>query len=226
MTKFGAKISYVDAHHLHIQGNQRFIGGNHQVEADYSQLAFFAALGTLNNGIKVGRFALESKQGDKAIIAILQKMGAKIIFNDGYYEFYPSSLQGTTIDLEDCPDLGPMLFALSTQAQGQTTFINAKRLRIKESDRIRAMEEELRKLGCEISSSEDTVYVRYHPNLKPLAELDGHNDHRIVMALSILATIAQDDVAIVGSQAIAKSYPHFFEDLASAKIKVEHHEDN
>ena len=88
------------------------------------------------------------------------------------------------------------------------------------------MEEELRKLGCEISSSEDTVYVSYQPKIKPLAALDGHNDHRIVMALSILATIAQDDVWIIGSQAIAKSYPRFFEDLASAKIKVEHHEDN
>lgn len=226
MARFGAKISYVNDHQLHIKGNQGFIGGNHQVEADYSQLAFFAALGTLNNGIKVGRFALDSKQGDKAIIAILQKMGAKITFNDGYYEFYPSCLHGTIIDLEDCPDLGPMLFALSTQAQGQTIFINAKRLRIKESDRIQAMEEELRKLGCEISSSEDTVYVSYQPKIKPLAALDGHNDHRIVMALSILATIAQDDVWIIGSQAIAKSYPRFFEDLASAKIKVEHHEDN
>ncbi len=117
-----------------------------------------------------------------------------------------------------------MLFALSTQAKGTTKFIHAKRLRIKESDRIQAMEKELRKLGVDIYSNEDEVYVNYQPNIVAKDILDGHNDHRIVMALSILATIAKNDITIEGSQAIAKSYPRFFDDLSLAKIEVKHYD--
>ena len=224
MNSFGIKVNYVDDYKLYIKGGQKFVGGNHLIEADYSQLAFFAALGVLNNGIRVGSFNKDSKQGDKVIVDILKDMGADIEKDGNYYLFKPSELSATTIDLENCPDLGPMLFALSTQAKGTTKFINAKRLRIKESDRIQAMEDELRKLGVDIYSNENEVYVNYQPNIVAKDVLNGHNDHRIVMALSILATIAKNDVVIEGSQAIAKSYPRFFDDLSLAKIEVKHYD--
>ena len=224
MHKFNVNINYIDDNKIYIKGGQQFIAGNHMVEADYSQLAFFGALGVLNNGIKVGSFKEDSKQGDKVIIDILKKMGANIYKEGNYYLFKPSELYSTTIDLENCPDLGPMLFALSTQAKGTTKFIHAKRLRIKESDRIQAMEKELRKLGVDIYSNEDEVYVNYQPNIVAKDILDGHNDHRIVMALSILATIAKNDITIEGSQAIAKSYPRFFDDLSLARIEVKHYD--
>ena len=119
-------------------------------------------------------------------------------------------LNGTVIDLNDCPDLGPMLFALATQANGKTTFQNAGRLRIKESDRIEAMETELKKLGCSISSTFGTVTITGPVKLQGNVTLHGHNDHRIVMALSILATIADEPITIDDAQAISKKLSGIF----------------
>ncbi|MCI5773986.1 MAG: 3-phosphoshikimate 1-carboxyvinyltransferase, partial [Erysipelotrichaceae bacterium] len=101
LQQFNVDVAYVDHNHIKIKGNQRYQAGNHLVEADYSQLAFFAALGILNNGLEVGCFDEASKQGDKAVIDILRKMGADIHFAKGYYHFKPSQLQGCQIDLED-----------------------------------------------------------------------------------------------------------------------------
>ncbi|MDO5122562.1 MAG: 3-phosphoshikimate 1-carboxyvinyltransferase, partial [Erysipelotrichaceae bacterium] len=119
----------------------------------------------------------------------------------------------------DCPDLGPVLFDLEAAAEGTSVFVNAGRLRYKESDRIAAMEEELRKLGCDISSDETTVMVHGGAELHG-TELDGHGDHRVVMSLSVLAASMQEPVMIKGCEAADKSYPGFLEDLRSTGTEV------
>lgn len=191
-------------------------------EGDYSQLVF-AALGILNHPVEVHGLSLQSLQGDKVCIDILKAMNGSIEPLDDGYLFSPGSLKGTVIDLNDCPDLGPMLFALATQAQGTTTFLNAGRLRIKESDRIEAMETELRKLGCNISSTSDTVTITGPVKIHGDLELHGHNDHRIVMAMSILSTISELPVIIDDAEAITKSYPGFFRDLSNCGIEITFH---
>ena len=135
--------------------------------------------------------------------------------------FKKSTLKGAEIDLSDCPDLGPMCFALACMADGESVFTGALRLRIKESDRIAAMECELRKLNQQIESDEGTVIVKGKRPLIALDTLDSHNDHRIVMALSILATVSENEVIIDHVEAINKSYPCFFEDLRKCNIRVE-----
>ena len=178
------------------------------MEGDFSQMSFFSALGQINNTLAISGLKVNSKQGDKAIIDIIKDMNGHI--DEGsIYVSSPSDLKGTTIDLKDCPDLGPIVMALATQADGETHIINAGRLRIKESDRILAMETELKKLGCDISSSETEVFVKGKTDIRGDVTLYGHNDHRIVMALSILSTIARHNVVIEGAQAITKSYPNF-----------------
>ena len=107
---------------------------------------------------------------------------------------------------------------------GQTTFTGVKRLRLKESDRIVAMEEELQSLGVEIHSDEDTVWVNGPIKITPTRNLKAHNDHRVVMALAILATIASQPVTIVDAQVINKSYPDFFEGLNKLELKVDIHD--
>ncbi len=205
----------------HIPGNQTYALQEITVPGDDSQAVFFGALGMMRQTpITISNVEHDSPQGDHVFLQQIASMGGKIEETADVYRFYPSSLHGTTIDLADCPDLGPMMFALATQAEGRTTFLHAGRLRVKESDRIACMEEELRKLGCDIYSEDDTVYVNGKSTIKGNVTLDGHNDHRIVMALSVLATIAKAPVTIQGAQAIAKSYPTFFEDLSKTGVQI------
>lgn len=221
LKRFQIIAEYEDAYTLAIKGNQQYQPTDVLVEGDYSQLVFWASLGVLNHSVETHGLDLHSLQGDKKTIDIFQSMNAGIKVLDDGYQFCPGTLNGTVIDLNDCPDLGPMLFALATQANGKTTFQNAGRLRIKESDRIEAMETELKKLGCSISSTFGTVTITGPVKLQGNVTLHGHNDHRIVMALSILATIADEPITIDDAQAISKSYPGFFKDLASCGIFIE-----
>ena len=221
LKRFQIIVEYEDAYTLAIKGNQQYQPTDVLVEGDYSQLVFWASLGVLNHSVETHGLDLHSLQGDKKTIDIFQSMNAGIKVLDDGYQFCPGTLNGTVIDLNDCPDLGPMLFALATQANGKTTFQNAGRLRIKESDRIEAMETELKKLGCSISSTFGTVTITGTVKLQGNVTLHGHNDHRIVMALSILATIADEPITIDDAQAISKSYPGFFKDLASCGIFIE-----
>lgn len=221
LKRFQIIVEYEDAYTLAIKGNQQYQPTDVLVEGDYSQLVFWASLGVLNHSVETHGLDLHSLQGDKKTIDIFQSMNAGIKVLDDGYQFCPSTLNGTVIDLNDCPDLGPMLFALATQANGKTTFQNAGKLRIKESDRIEAMETELKKLGCSISSTFGTVTITGPVKLQGNVTLHGHNDHRIVMALSILATIADEPITIDDAQAISKSYPGFFKDLASCGIFIE-----
>ena len=221
LKRFQIIVEYEDAYTLAIKGNQQYQPTDVLVEGDYSQLVFWASLGVLNHSVETHGLDLHSLQGDKKTIDIFQSMNAGIKVLDDGYQFCPGTLNGTVIDLNDCPDLGPILFSLATQANGKTTFQNAGRLRIKESDRIEAMETELKKLGCSISSTFGTVTITGPVKLQGNVTLHGHNDHRIVMALSILATIADEPITIDDAQAISKSYPGFFKDLASCGIFIE-----
>ena len=211
LKRFQIIVEYEDAYTLAIKGNQQYQPTDVLVEGDYSQLVFWASLGVLNHSVETHGLDLHSLQGDKKTIDIFQSMNAGIKVLDDGYQFCPGTLNGTVIDLNDCPDLGPMLFALATQANGKTTFQNAGRLRIKESDRIEAMETELKKLGCSISSTFGTVTITGPVKLQGNVTLHGHNDHRI----------ADEPITIDDAQAISKSYPGFFKDLASCGIFIE-----
>ena len=219
LKKFGIQIEAKDRT-LTIFGNQSYHPQNITVESDYSQLAFFAALGVLNGPVRCGGLKQDSLQGDRALVHIIEQMNGKVTYENDCYCFDRSELAATVIDLADCPDLGPALMMLASFAQGETKIINAGRLRIKESDRIEAMESELRKCGVQIRSTDDTIWITGKTNWSVSEHLSGHNDHRIVMALAVGATIAKTPVVIEGAEAVRKSYPAFFEDLARLGIDV------
>jgi 3-phosphoshikimate 1-carboxyvinyltransferase len=122
-----------------------------------------------------------------------------------------------TIHVGNCPDLGPILFAVAAAKHG-AVFAGTRRLKIKESDRAAAMAEELAKFGVSVTVYDDKVVVypiRFHA---PSVPLSGHNDHRIVMALAVLLTVVGGEIS--GAEAINKSYPEFFEDLRTLGIEV------
>ena len=218
---FGVHVSYQDDHTLSIPGNQSYQPHDYRIEGDFSQLAFFAVLAAISADLDVTGIRHSSAQGDKAIISILKDFGAHIEEIEDGYHISKSPLHGCVIDLANCPDLGPILCVLAMYAQGETNIINAQRLRIKESDRIAAMEEELRKFGVDIHSNEDTIFIKECTQPICKETLSGHNDHRIVMALTVALLCSKQKGMIEGAQAISKSYPTFFEDVKRIQGKVE-----
>lgn len=192
------------------------------VEGDYSQAAFPAVLGCLTGGVTVTGLRPESRQGDKVILDILRRCGAKFSAEaDGTLRFERSLLHGVEIDLSDCPDLGPILIAMGCFCSGTTVIRNAGRLRIKESDRIEAMRCELAKMGGRVSAAGDTVTIDGCALHAPSEPLEGHNDHRIVMSLAVAALGAGLPAEIRGAQAVAKSWPGFFDAMKKLGAKVE-----
>lgn len=206
---------------LHIPGNQTYHSFETTVEGDDSQMAFYAEMALIHQTeVEVGNVSHDSMQGDHIIIDFACQSGAKVIETEKGYLFAGGHGKAITADLSNCPDLGPALFALATQLEGTSVFTGCGRLRIKESDRIACMEEELRKLGCDISSKGDQVTVKGKTELNRNVILHGHNDHRIVMALAVLASIS-DGCIIEDGQAVSKSYPHFFDDFRACGMECE-----
>lgn len=203
-----------------IPGSQKYKGFNVKCEADYSQAAFFIGLGLINSKVIIGDFNKNSLQGDKKIIEIVKNIGGDIIEKGNKIIVNPSRLKGGVIDLKNCPDLGPILMVVAATINDKTKFINASRLRIKESDRISAMEIELKKLGVDISSTFDTVTINGGFTVNKEIYFSPHNDHRIFMALAVLSTILPFGATISNEECKNKSYPNFIKDLKKLNISI------
>ena len=219
---FGVTSHWLDDTTLCIPGGQQYHPRDYIVEGDYSQAAFLAVLGAVKGGITLTGLAAETLQGDAAILDILRRCGAKFTRTEAGLVFEQAPLHGVDIDLADCPDLGPVLMVLGLLCEGTTVIRNAERLRIKESDRIAAMEAELRACGGVLSSEGGTITVQgCKPQLHaPEAPLSGHNDHRVVMSLTVLALAADIPLAINEAEAVQKSWPHFFDALKPLGVEV------
>ena len=219
---FGVTSHWLDDTTLCIPGGQQYHPRDYIVEGDYSQAAFLAVLGAVKGGITLTGLAAETLQGDAAILDILRRCGAKFTRTEAGLVFEQAPLHGVDIDLADCPDLGPVLMVLGLLCEGTTVIRNAERLRIKESDRIAAMEAELRACGGVLSSEGGTIRVQgCKPRLHaPEAPLSGHNDHRVVMSLTVLALAADIPLAINEAEAVQKSWPHFFDALKPLGVEV------
>ena len=203
LLRFGVRTEWADDRTLCVPGGQQYQPVCAEVEGDWSAGAFWAALDLFDgNCVRTENLDSGSLQGDRVCIACLDAL----------------QTGAATLSLADCPDLGPILFAYAGAMHGGT-FTDVARLRIKESDRIAVMREELRKCGISLTDSGNTVTVTPTARHAPNAPFEGHNDHRVVMALSILATRLGG--CIRGAGAVRKSYPDFFADLQSLGIRTE-----
>ena len=193
-----------------IKGNQSYISPKTATaDGDWSNAAFWLCAGAIGEKIAVNGLNFTSTQGDKKIIEILREFGAKITIDEDTATVYNSSLKAITIDAAPVPDLVPILAVVASVAEGTTKIINAKRLRIKESDRLFAVAECLNKLGGDVQELPDGLIIR---GVKTLSggTVDSFNDHRIAMAMSVAATVSKNPITIKNSGAVAKSYPEFF----------------
>ena len=196
-----------------IEGNQTYKEKDYRVEGDYSQAAFFLVAGVLNGVINVDDLKHDSYQGDKQIIDIIKDMSGRLIFTENGLVAEKSSTYSTTIDLMNCPDLGPIVSLLASLSKGKTRIINAGRLRIKESDRIESTVQTLSKLGANITSTVDEIIVTGHNTLDGGVTLDSYNDHRIAMMIAIASIRCEKEITLTRANAVNKSYPHFFDDF-------------
>lgn len=198
---FGADITETEKNFFEINGKGRLSPGEFTVEGDWSNAAFLIALSRLTGKIDVLGLNENSVQGDRFCTAAFDAL-------DG---------ENAEIDLKDCPDLAPILFSYAAYKNGGK-FTNTRRLRVKESDRANVMAEELKKFGANVKVYENSVEIEKTQLKPPIVPLCGHNDHRIVMALSVLAAVFGAEID--GAEAVNKSYPDFFRVIKKAGVNV------
>lgn len=198
---FGVNIIEKEPNIFYIAGNQTYKCHDMNVEGDWSNAAALFALNSIGGDVSVAGLNNNSIQGDKLCVDALNMLRKP----------------NATIDISDCPDLGPVLFATAAACNG-AVFTGTRRLRIKESDRAEAMAQELAKFGIKCEVTENTVNVLPGELRKPTEILQSHNDHRIVMALSLLCSITGGEIC--GAEAINKSYPSFFDALTAVGLEV------
>ncbi len=180
------------------------------VENDWSQAAFFLAAGVISGDVTLNDMNFSSSQGDKEIVAILEKMGGKVTKGKDYVRVEKSVLNGISIDASDIPDLVPVLAVLGAFSKGETRLLNLKKLRLKESDRIESTMAMLKAFGVKCENGDDYIRIFGTCILKD-AVINSFNDHRIVMASAVMA-IACENTIIKNYKAVDKSYPGFFDD--------------
>ena len=214
MNDFGVEIINNNYREFIIKGNQKYKARNYRVEGDYSQAAFFLCADSLGNDVLCKDLDLNSLQGDKEVIDILERMNVIFNANDiGVKGTTNGELASTVIDGSQCPDIIPVLTSVAALTKGTTEIINAGRLRIKECDRLAAVTSELNKLGAKIIEKEDGLVVTGVEKLQGGVEVWSHKDHRIAMTLAIASTRCEEPIVIKDYECIAKSYPNFFEDF-------------
>ena len=186
---------------IFVKGNQKYVAYNSYIEGDYSNSAFLEAFNYLNNHIKVLNLKDDSVQGDKK-----------------YREYFKNLfVENCRIDLENNIDLGPILFVFASLFHGGT-FINTKRLTIKESNRVIAMQNELAKLNICMEVNDNDVVIYSNIIKQPSEPLKTYNDHRIAMALSLFSSLFE--IKLLNAECVKKSYPNYFKDLESVGAKI------
>lgn len=179
-----------------IKGNSVLKPFSGSVEGDYSQSAFFYVANALGSDIRVDGLNENSSQGDKQIVEICRA------FSKNHAPF--------EIDCSDIPDLVPILSVLGCFCKGKSCIYNAARLRIKECDRLAAMEDCLNRIGGKVSSTVDSLIIEGVDGFNG-GEVVCYNDHRIAMSMAVAATRCNAPLIICGAECVRKSYPDFFE---------------
>lgn len=241
LSKYGIEIENNEYKSFKIKANQSYISRDSYIEGDYSQAAFFAVANALGNEVDILGVSESSLQGDRKILDLLKNFGASVNFVDylefedldleknidNELKNKESSLdeksnrkkllirqgrkKGYSFDGSDIPDIVPIVALLASLSKGKTRISNISRLRIKESDRLEAVDCELNKLGANIKSGEDFLEINGVEKLNGAVIVDSHKDHRIAMMLAIASTVCREAIIIKDADSVSKSFPDFWE---------------
>jgi len=202
-----------------VSPGQKLRSTTHEISGDYSSASYHLCAAAITGSKLTVSNLRQSLEPDSAIVNLLCQLGANVNVNKSRVIVEGGMLKATSVDIRECPDLGPIIAVLACYADGKTTITGARRLRYKESDRLASMRSELDALGGEIIETEDGLVLRGPVTLRG-GITKSHNDHRIAMALSIAALGASKELTLQGAECISKSYPNFFEDLRSIGVRV------
>jgi 3-phosphoshikimate 1-carboxyvinyltransferase len=216
---------------------QRYLPTTINIEGDWSSASYFLAMGALSDeGVVLENLSTSSRQGDRVILDYLRNMGAYIqVIGNSVSVRKGEGLKAIDTDLSDCIDLLPTMAMLAALARGESVLRGIQRARIKESNRVTAVREGLKKLGVEVGEFREYITVKgmktavntedsgttetllekpedFFEDTKQDIVIDSYNDHRIAMAFSIMGA-ALGNVAIKGADCVSKTYPGFWEDF-------------
>jgi 3-phosphoshikimate 1-carboxyvinyltransferase len=211
LKEFGIKIKKVEDSIYKIKGNQFYKPHKFKVEGDWSGAAFLLAAGAIAGEVTLENLKQKSKQADRKILELLELVGANIEIADEYIKVSKNSLKLFEFDAEHCPDLIPVAVALAAHCDGRSMIYGAERLIHKETNRADALQQEFSKMGIKIEIIENRLEItggKIHES-----ECEGHNDHRIAMAVAIAALNSDSEIKLNNAECVSKSYNNFFEDL-------------
>ena len=212
LSKFGVKIINNSYQEFIIEGNQTYKSGNYEVEADYSQVAFFLVANSIGSDIKINGLNNNSLQGDKKIIDFISEI-------DNWNKNEKLILDGS-----ETPDIIPILSLKACISKKEIEIVNIARLRIKESDRLSATVQELSKLGFDLLEKEDSILINSRKDFNKINNspvyLSSHSDHRIAMTVAIASSCYEDEIILDNLDCVKKSYPNFWEVFLSLGGKI------
>lgn len=210
VSKFGGQIKHNNYQSFQISGNQQYKGIEYTIEGDWSGAAFHLVAGALTGEITLNHLQPHSKQADVAILNALAKAGAHIYTTENSVTVKKGALNAFQFDATHCPDLFPPLANLAAQCNGTSVIKGVTRLKHKESDRATAIQNEWAQLGIQVKLEEDNMII--HGGVIEGGKIHSHHDHRMAMMGAIAALTATSPIEIEASEAVAKSYPNFYQD--------------
>jgi len=217
----GIKYSEKSMEHFTVQGGQSFKAFEKPIAGDFSSATFPLCAAAIAEGNEVFLKGLDmnDSQGDKKVVNMLRSMGAEIKLEKNGIRVFGGKLQGKELDLNSTPDALPALAVVGCAAEGETRLVNVGQARIKETDRISAMALELKKMGADIKELEDGLVIR--KSSLHGAAVDGMQDHRLVMALSLAGMVAEGSTSINTAEAVKITFPNYVELMHSLGAEME-----
>ena len=208
LDRFGIEYQNRDYKGFNIKGKQHYKPFTAPIAADFSSATFFLVAAAISGAeLTLKGLDFNDTQGDKEVVNILKSMGALVQIHEREIIISGGNLKGGTFDLNAIPDSLPALAVAGCFADGETRLINVPQARLKETDRIKVMYEELSKMGAEITELDDGLVIK-KSDLKG-AHVYGHRDHRVVMALTVAGLFAHGDTEIDTAEAVQVTFPTF-----------------
>ena len=212
MSHFGIDLAHQDYRIFKIKGKQKYKATSYNIEGDWSAGAFFLVYGAIKGVVEVSNLDMASLQADKAIIEVLDKVGAKLSILEKGVRVEKNKLNAFEFDISDSPDLFFPLACLASQCNGTSKIKGVSRLKYKESNRVLVLKNIFIQIGISVNLEDDIIFIN-GGKIKG-AVIDSYNDHRVVMLGAIMNLLTDEKIVIKNKEAVAKSYPDFFKDLA------------
>lgn len=220
LDKLGIKYSHNSMKEFFIPGSQQYKPFECTIPGDFSTATFFMVQAAISgNELVLTNLDMSDPQGDKAVLGILQDMGADIKYDDKNITIKGKCLKGREIDMNSIPDALPAMAVAACFAKGETRLVNVPQARLKETDRISVMCSELTKMGADISELPDGLVIRESKLCG--TSVKGHDDHRVVMSLAIAGLNCQGETIIDTAEAMNVTYPGFVESVKSCGGKIQ-----